>query len=174
MTQEEVTPVQRPSRSTDSGFTLIELLVTLSVGAVLMGLAGTSLAGWSASNAHKGTRDEVVSALRNTAQRALSEGRTYCVAFQANGTWKTYRRSCDSSGTLVFNGSANSPGSSLAPVFSYVAGLQSTCTTGATATSCAYFYPRGTAAKGAVTVSRAGKPTYTVNVEQLTSRVYFN
>ena len=158
----------------DRGFTLIELLVTLSLGAVLTGLAGTSLADWSESNAHKGTRDEVVSALRNTAQRALAEGRTHCVAFQSDGSWKVYRRACDSTGEAVLTGGANSPGSLVTSGFGYVAGLPSACTTGATPTSCAYFYPRGTATSGTVTVSRPGKPTYTVNVEQLTSRVYSN
>ena len=158
----------------DRGFTLVELLVTMSVGAILVGLAGTSLAGWSASNAHKGTRDEVVSSLRNVAQRALSEGRTYCVAFRADGSWRTYRRSCDGAGQQVQALSANTPGSALAATFTYVSGQPSACTVAATANSCAYFYPRGTATKGTVTVTRTGKPTYTVNVEQLTSRVYFN
>ncbi len=166
--------MQRPSGSADSGFTLIELLVTLSIGAVLTGLAGTSLAGWSASNAHKGTRDEVVSTLRVTAQQALTEGRTYCVAFQADGSWKTYRKSCDSNGQQVSTGGANTAGSGVSSSFSYVAGLVSSCTTGATASSCAYFYPRGTASAGTVTVTRSGKPTYVINVEQLTSRVYSN
>lgn len=166
--------MHRPPDRSDSGFTLIELLVTLSVGAVLTGMAGTSLAGWSASNAHKGTRDEVVSELRATAQRALSEGRTYCVAFQSDGSWKTYRRSCSSTGQLVLTSGANSAGSAVAAAFSYASGHVSTCTTGGGSASCAYFYPRGTASAGTVTVTRTGKPTYTVNVEQLTSRVYSN
>lgn len=160
-------------RESDSGFTLIELLVVLSIGAVLTGLAGTSLAGWSASNAHKGSRDEVVSALRNTAQRALTEGRTYCLAFGGNGTFKSYRRSCNAAGTQVTNGGVNSTGSNLSAAFSYVSGATSDCSTGMTAQSCAYFYPRGTASAGTVSITRPNKPTYNVKVEQLTSRVYF-
>ena len=164
----------RTRRGDDSGFTLIELLVTLSVGAVLSGLAGSSLAAWSASNGHKGARDEVTSALRATAQQALSEGRTYCLAFQSDGSWVAYRRSCDSAGVLVQRGSVNSGGSTLTPTFTYGSGQTSSCTAGASASACAYFYPRGTASVGTVTVTRAGKPTYTVKVEQLTSRVYSN
>jgi prepilin-type N-terminal cleavage/methylation domain-containing protein len=165
---------RRPGRS-DSGFTLIELLVTLSIGAALFGLAGTSLSSWSSANAHKASRDEAVSALRNAAQRALSEGRTYCLSFAADGTWKTYRTSCGAAGVLISSGQGlNNKGSALAPAFTYLAGQTSDCTTAATPTSCAYFYPRGTASAGTVTVTRSGKPTYTVTVEQLTSRVYTN
>ncbi len=163
----------RMHRDDDRGFTLIELLVVLSIGAVLTGLAGTSLTGWSASNAHKGSRDEVVSALRNTAQRALTEGRTYCLAFGDSGTYKTYRRSCNAAGALVTDGGVNSAGSSLSAAFTYVVGATSDCSTGTTVQSCAYFYPRGTASAGTVTITRPNQPTYTVTVEQLTSRVYF-
>lgn len=167
----------RPPDRTDSGFTLIELLVTLSLGAILSGLAGVSLTSWASSNAHKSSRDEVVSALRNTAQRALSEGVTYCLSFASDGTWKTYKTRCGTGGVIVANGSANTSGSAVAPSFTYLGGLsapESTCTTAASNSSCAYFYPRGTAAAGSVVLTRSEKPTYTVTVEQLTSRVYTN
>ena len=165
--------MRSPNDRSDNGFTLIELLVTLSVAGILAGLAGTSLTSWAASNAHKGSRDEVTSALRNTAQRALSEGVTYCLAFASDGTWRTYKKECSPTGTLVSGiQSANTAGSAVAPTFSYLSGTIGTCTTAASSSSCAYFYPRGTAAAGTVVLSRSGKPTYTVNVEQLTSRVY--
>jgi prepilin-type N-terminal cleavage/methylation domain-containing protein len=164
--------VQRLDRD-QSGFTLVELLVTLSVSAVLMALAGTSLASWSSSAAHKGARDEIVSALRNTAQRALSEGRTYCLAFGTDGSWSTYRSECGSTGVLIGSGQGlGTTGETVTAAFVYDSSLVSTCTTGSGASSCAYFYPRGTASRGTVTVAREGKPTYTINVEQLTSRVY--
>jgi prepilin-type N-terminal cleavage/methylation domain-containing protein len=164
--------VQRLPRD-ESGFTLIELLVTLSISAILLATAGSSLASWSDSTAHKGARDEVVSALRMTAQRALSEGRTYCLAFGANGSWSTYRTQCGSAGVLVGSGQGlETTGETVTAAFVYDSSLVSTCTTGSGASSCAYFYPRGTASRGTVTVAREGKPTYTINVEQLTSRVY--
>ncbi len=167
--------MQRPNSRNDSGFTLIELLVTVSISGILLGLVGPSISSWSSSNAHKATRDETVSALRTTAQRALAEGRTYCLAFGTNGSWSTYRKACGSGGTLVGAGQGEARnGETVAAAFVYNAGQTSTCTTASGPATCAYFYPRGTASRGTVTISRAGKPTYTVTVEQLTSRVYSN
>lgn len=161
-------------RRGEDGFTLIELMVTLSIGAVLVGLAGSGLATWSSTASHKGARDQTISALRVTAQRALSEGRTYCLAFGTNGSWRTYRTACTTAAGGVAVGNDEgvaSAGETVAASFTYGANLQSACPT---AGRCAYFYPRGTAAGGTVTLARVGKPTYTVVVEQLTSRVYTN
>ena len=85
--------------SRDAGFTLIELMLTLAVGGILMGMAGAGLTTWSSNSEHKGARDEIVSVLRVTAERALSEGRTYCLAFGTTGSWQTYRSSCGVAGT---------------------------------------------------------------------------
>ena len=153
-----------------SGFTLIELLVTMGVAGILMAMAGASLSSWASSNEHKSSRDEVLSGLRNTAQRALSEGRTYCMAFTANGTWSTYRTTC--TGVPMASGQGPKPGRTT--VASTFAVPPASCTGAASTTACVLFTARGTATAGTVTLTRSGKPTYTVTVEQLTSRVYSN
>lgn len=158
-------------RSADAGFTLIELLMTMMVMAVMTGLAGTSLMAWKERSAQSGARDETVSLLRNTAMRSLSEGRTYCVHFTGNGQWTLYRTACDADPAHVVSETGlNDELSDLAPTFTYTPGLVGDCPT---AGACAYFYPRGTASPGEVLVTRPGSDvSYTVVVEQLTSRVH--
>ena len=155
----------------DRGFTLLEMLVTLSIAGIMAGIAGMSMARYASNAAHRGTRDEVVSLLRTTAEQALSEGRTYCVSFSTTG-WTTYRYAC-SGPTAVQVGSANSPSSAdeqLTPSFTPTTGLVTDCP--GALSSCAYFYPRGNASAGTVTVTRAGKSDYVVEVKGLTSRVF--
>ena len=159
----------RTADSRDGGFTLIELLVTLSLIGVMTGLAMTSFTSWSSSSQHRGARDQVVSTLRNAGERALSEGRTYCVAY-SGAAWTTYRKSCGPAGLIVAGPTTPESsretftGSLVAP-----SGAESACPSGS---SCAYFYPRGNASAGTVTVARTGKPSHTVTIVGLTSRVY--
>lgn len=156
-------------RRDDGGFTLIELLVALSVMGIMSGLAVTSFASWSQSSQHRGARDEVVSTLRNAAERALSEGRTYCVEYTA-AAWTTYRTACSTSGTVVAGPARpDSSQETFATSLAAPSGAEGGCPT---AGACAYFYPRGNASAGNVVVKRTGKPDYTVTIVGLTSRVY--
>ena len=159
----------RIRRADDRGFTLIELLVTLSVMGIMSGLAMTSFSSWSQSSEHRGARDEVVSTLRNAAERALSEGRTYCVDYSSD-SWTTYRSSCSSAGTVVAGPtSPDSSRESFLAVLAAPSGAEGSCPTAGT---CAYFYPRGNASAGTVVVRRSGQPDYTITIVGLTSRVY--
>jgi len=156
-------------RREDSGFTLIELLVALSVMGIMSGLAVTSFANWSQSSQHRGARDEVVSTLRNAAERALSEGRTYCVEYSGSA-WTTYRLACGPTGTVVSGPTKpDSSRETFATSLAAPSGAEGSCPT---AGACAYFYPRGNASAGNVVVKRSGKPDYTVTIVGLTSRVY--
>ena len=159
----------RPLRG-DTGATLLELLGTMAVLGILSGIAATSFVSYQVSSEHRAARDEVVSSLRKAAQQALSEGRTYCLHFDGS-TWETWRFACDPVDGVKQPGSESlgSAAESVTPAFSYAAGMESRCpTTG----MCAYFYPRGNASAGTVTVARSGRDPFTVRVEGLTSRVY--
>jgi type II secretory pathway pseudopilin PulG len=157
---------------------LVELLVAM----VIVGIVGT-IAVWGLRTYQRqqqltGTTNAVVSALRNTAERAQSEGRTYCVQFASGGTtWSVWRYSCQSGFTS--NGNTASRVLSNQRVqgsdvvlsgASFAAGTNAgTCPPGSLA--CVYFYPRGTASAGQLLVSRGGAAS-TVKVEGLTGRVY--
>ena len=150
----------------DRGFTLIEVLVTtvlmLLVGAVAM----TSLVGYARVQDHQSTGDTVVSVLRTSAQRALAEGRTYCVSFDtAAETWQVRRTSCSATGPLVSSGRART-GVDLAAA-AFTAAPTQPCPT---SSACVYFTPRGTASPGSLNVVRETS-VITVTVEGLSSRV---
>lgn len=168
--KEEVDLVQRRKTQSDNGFTLIELLVTLSVMGVMSALAMTSFASWSVSSDHRSARDETVSALRNAAERALSEGRAYCVHLEA-GTMTTYRFACPpGTGAVVVGPSPlDAKRVTLVPSIAAPSGLEGSCPVAGT---CAYFYPRGNASSGTISVVRDGRTPYTVTIVGLTSRVY--
>lgn len=162
--------MQRPTRTDDTGFTLIELLVTLSVMGIMSGLAVTSFATWSASSDHRSARDEAVSTLRNAAERALSEGRAYCVHY-SGASWTTYRFACPPDTGVIVAGPTplDAKRVTLTPSITAPSGLEDSCPTAGT---CAYFYPRGNASSGTISVARDGRSPYTVTIVGLTSRVY--
>lgn len=150
---------------TDNGFTLIELMVTTVLMAIVGALTVTSLVGYARAQDHQSTADEVVSVLRTTAQRALSEGRTHCVSFDtAAGTWTVHRTDC-AAGPVVGSGDARS-GIDLQSA-SFTLQAAHSCSSG---TSCVYFTPRGTASPGTVAIAR-DTDVITVTVEGLSSRV---
>lgn len=157
----------------DDGVTMLELMVTLSLAGILMATATWTLKPFITAHRLVGTTTDVRSTLRNASERALSEGRTFCVGFTAT-SWSLYQGSC-ATGTKVqgpytvadasFTLAASFP-TPATPIPNQV----TTCTTAGT---CAYFYPRGNALTGNVTVARTGK-SYIVNVEGLTARVSYS
>lgn len=164
------------NRESDSGFTLIEMLVAMAIFSIVAVTAVWGLRAYQHSQEASGTAHDVVSALRNVAERSQSEGRTYCVAFASGGvTWDVWRYSCDPSYVTPTSptpvrvlGNQRTQGSAVVSIGTAFANV-GPCPAGPLA--CVYFYPRGTASQGALKVTQ-GSRVYTVNVEGLTGRVY--
>jgi type II secretory pathway pseudopilin PulG len=162
--------MRRRSPAGETGLTVVELLVTISLLAVLGGLGLTALQRYAWTQEHQGTADEVVSTLRDVAQRSLSEGRTYCVAFDTGAdAWTVYRRQCSTSSGTVVDGAVRARGTVRIDSPSFTpADPTAACPAAGT---CAYFYPRGTGSPGSVQILRDGSAPITVSVEGLTGHV---
>jgi prepilin-type N-terminal cleavage/methylation domain-containing protein len=167
----------------DRGFTLVELAMTTMIAGIFMALALWGMRGYLNASNESATTQDIVASLRNVAQQAQSEGRTYCVAFKNNGrTWSVWRYSCQA--TYVVNGftprqtqgSLSTKGSSLFGTVSFAAGVNAgSCPYSQPAGGCVYFYPRGNASGGTLQVTRPGSSTtYTVTVDGMTGRVSSN
>ncbi len=86
----------------DEGFSLVELMVVTVLMTTVGTVALTALVGYQRAADLEGSADDVVSMLRTTAQRAVTEGRTYCVQFDTSAdTYTLYRSSCSASSTRV-------------------------------------------------------------------------
>jgi prepilin-type N-terminal cleavage/methylation domain-containing protein len=163
------TPLPR-GRQDDSGFTLVELMMVTVLMSVLGALSLTAFVNYQRAADLEGTADDVVSVLRTTAQRSVTEGRTYCVRFDTGAsTYTVYRSTCGASSTVaVPTKDARGPAVVSSPSFAPADPVTDVCPTG---DDCAYFYPRGTGSPGSVVVQRPGGKSITVTIEGLTSRV---
>jgi prepilin-type N-terminal cleavage/methylation domain-containing protein len=151
----------------DSGVTLIELIVATVLMAVAGGLTLTALAGYTSGQEHQSQANELVSELRKTGQKAVSEGRTYCVRIDvAASTYTVLRPACAGTGVVTVEGPARLARRTTFSALSASAASPA-CPTG----GCVFFRPRGTATQSSVRLVRAGEPTITVTVEGLTGRV---
>lgn len=156
----------RPSRSRvgQDGFTLIELAVSMTVLGVLLAMAVPAWSSYRTNQDRVVASREVVSLLRNDQLRAVAEETTYRVDVDAAARILEVQRF--DGVTYVRRSATKLQGSSVlvqAPAFR---------DKGGTTTSSAYFYARGTASPGEVTVaSSAGDRRHVISVEGLTGRV---
>jgi prepilin-type N-terminal cleavage/methylation domain-containing protein len=157
--------VRRPVRD-DSGFTLLEVMTTCLLLAIALGMAVAPWRAYGEAKAQKDAARELVAVLRNAQVRSVAELVTYRV--DLTSTSATSYRITPSSGTAVLKQAttiSNSKITYTAASFQDANGVTSTSV---------YFYPKGSASKGSVTVSRAGHAhVYTVSVEGLTARVSY-
>lgn len=159
----------RGSRHSDGGFTLIELVVVMSMAGMLLALGIFGFTSWRQTAQQQGSASELTSTLRSASVRAVSEGRAYCVNISGGTTYTLWRYTCGT-GTQVAG-----PFRVQSAAVSFTAAITTPSPSPAcpTASSCLYFYPRGTAIPATVTVSSTARSKiYTVNVEGLTARVY--
>ena len=160
----------RVRHSLDEGFTLIELMVVTVLMSVIGALSLTALVNYQRAADVEGSADDLVSALRTSAQRAVTEGRTFCMSFDvAANTYTVYRTSCSAASTVATPAKrTRGPAVLSAPSFAPALPSRDVCQT---ANACAYFYPRGTGSPGQVVVQRPDGKSITVKIEGLTSRV---
>lgn len=150
----------------DSGFTLIEVLVTVAVLGVMMAISISGWSSWARAGEQSGTASELQSVLRQTQQRAVTEGRAMCVQFDVSANvYTVYTGACNDAARVQVVGPIKTSAPSVrvgSPGFTGPSGSS----TGVT------FYARGTAWPGSVKVTRNGESkVYTLDVEGLTGRV---
>lgn len=161
------TSLDAPRPCRDAGFTLLEVMCVMAVISVLTAITLDPVRSWSDARAHAGSAAAIQSVLRETQQRAVTEGRAMCVDFAAaSQSYTVHRASCENidpsappvDGPLY----THAPNVRIAePAFG-----ASGSSTGVT------FKPRGTATGGSVKVLRDGSSkAYTVSVDPLTGRI---
>ena len=156
----------------EGGFSLIELMVVMAIAGILLMIGSFGFVNWQRTAQQQGSAKELVSQLRNASERAISEGRTYCVDIDStNRSYTLWRYACDSTAGSQVAGpyTTQSPNVTFAPALLN----PSPAPLCPASNSCLYFYPRGTAIPATVNVnSSARSKVYTVTVEGLTARVY--
>lgn len=163
-------------RTSDDGFTLVELIVVMSIVGILMAMSAFGFSSYRNTSEQRGSAQEMVSVLRAASERAISEGRTYCVdlaaAASGNRAYSTWRKACTTAAGGVQSGGTRTTQSSRV-TFTTTVTNPSPAPACAAGHACVYFYPRGTALPATVTVaSSARSKSYTIRVEGLTARVY--
>lgn len=151
---------------------MIELLVVMVIVSILASIAMFGFWSWQRTAQQQGSAQELVSQLRNASERAISEGRTYCVNIDSTKrSYTLWRYACDTATGARVAGpyTTQSPNVTLAATLT----PPSPAPACPASNSCLYFYPRGTAIPATLNVnSSARSKVYTVTVEGLTARVY--
>jgi prepilin-type N-terminal cleavage/methylation domain-containing protein len=150
----------------DHGFTMIELLVTISLLGTMMAIAVGGWSSWSRASGQSGAARELQSVMRQTQQRAVTEGRAMCVLFDLpSNEYTVYRGGCAVATKQRVLGpfQSDSPDVHVAPP---VDAEGVSCTTAGVT-----FYARGTATPCALRLTRTNSSkVYLLKVEGLTGR----
>ena len=151
----------------DGGFTLIELLVTMTLMGIMMAIAVSGYSSWAKASQQSGAAHELQSLLRNTQQRAITEGQSMCVQFDTGAnTYTIFRGRCVApvetvqGATKAASGSVRLAAPSFTPPGPPPVADQ----------AAVEFTSRGTAWPGSVKFTRAGATDQTITVEGLTGR----
>lgn len=125
------------------------------IAGILLALAVGGWRAYSATQAQRGTADDLVVLMREAQQRAVTEGTTYGVQLSPTGPWLLKQSPLsDCTGGTAKGGEVPSQG-----------GIT------ISGPSCVLFQPRGTATAGTIKVGRSGSSkVYTIKVEGLTGR----
>jgi prepilin-type N-terminal cleavage/methylation domain-containing protein len=162
----------------DEGFTLIEVLVVSVLIAVVMTLGARAINHYWKLRALKGSAEEVSTELRGLQQDAGSQSHPWVLgAYFKAGTnrWGVVRGNINT-GTCTVNGRRTFPAGVTVSTASFVdvttMSLTSNCTTAAEAgAEVVFFFARGSATSGTVTLSHPEIGTRTIDVSSLTGRV---
>jgi len=151
----------------DAGASLIEVMVSVVLLGVMAAIAVSGWTAWARASEQSGTARHIQSTLRQTQQRAVTEGKSMCVNFDtAAQSFTVYRGACDDAGKVPVEGPLRTESSAVrlaSPSFTSPIGSPSSGTT---------FTARGTGWPGDVLVTRDGTTkTYRLTVQGLTGRV---
>lgn len=181
-------------KENEHGFTLIELLTAMALSAILLTLGAASIRHFWMVQALQGAVDEVSSQLKRAQSRSVSESRLVygawfergssqwrLVAFDPGGATTTTDDTCGivetpkSLGTGMFSASVRISADSTLTAFAD-SHETTVCRSDLTATSAVhqfvFFYPRGTATAGKVTIEQPSLGrSRAIDVRGLTGRV---
>lgn len=168
-------------RGDDAGFTLIELAVAMVLMGVILGLAIGPFTSYRRAQQERAAVRDIQGVLRETQSRSVAEECIYRVTFSPSTTNSSAARAyviqkketagrCDlSTGTWTTKESRTIDSTA---VWVKSASFDNLAADADVTAGSVYFYPRGTASPGSLTIMRSnGSKTYAVTVEGLTGRV---
>jgi prepilin-type N-terminal cleavage/methylation domain-containing protein len=176
----------RSRRSDEDGFTLVELLIGMMLLVVLLGLGIFALRQFWLNHSLRGARTEVVTQLRQLQQRSVSESHPLVygarfrassstfglVKFNPHDTATTADDTCSEMSTVTLGSGVRVTSAT----FTSASGITSLCRSqiaGATSDEFVFFYARGTATEGNLTLEVPALPgrSLSVGVTPITGRV---